>query len=107
MVDTRHKITLSVLSRVLDLHGGLRVLTRRDERVPKPNELFELSVEDIELIEAALRHAHGALSLELHRKTEGVESEREPTQRKILDLLGRLHNQKIFYRPKNKIYFSG
>ena len=73
----------------------------------RPNELFKLSVEDIELIETSLRHANGALSLELHRKTEGANSERESTQRKILDLLGRLHNQKNFYRPKKEVYISG
>jgi len=75
--------------------------------MPRPNELFELSVEDLELIETALRHAHGALSLELHRKTEGRQGKRELTQGKIQDLLGRLHNQKIFYRPKDKVYVSG
>lgn len=75
--------------------------------MPQPNDLFELSVEDIELIETSLRHAHGALSLELHTKIGGAERARETTQRKIQDLLGRLHNQKIFYRPKNKVYVSG
>ena len=73
----------------------------------KPNTLFELSVEDIALIETSLRHAHGALSLELHKMTDGKGSEREATQRRIQDLLGRLHNQKIFYRPKDKAYVSG
>jgi len=75
--------------------------------VTRPNELFELSAEDIELIETSLRYAHGALSLELHQKTESAKNEGESTQRRILDLLGRLHNQKIFYRPNNKVYVSG
>lgn len=75
--------------------------------MPKPNSLFELSVEDIDLIESSLRHAHGALSLELPGSTEGGRSHRETTRRKIQDLLGRLHNQKIFYRPRNKIYVGG
>jgi hypothetical protein len=75
--------------------------------MPKPNDLFELTVEDIELIESALRHAHGALSLELPGGTEGSRNDRDGTQRRIQDLLGRMHNQKIFYRPKNKVYVGG
>ena len=74
--------------------------------MPRPNDLFELTVEDIDLIKSSLRHAHGALSLELPGKTES-NSDREVTQRRIQDLLGRLHNQKIFYRPKNKVYVGG
>ena len=75
--------------------------------MPKPNDLFELTVEDIELIEASLRHAHGSLLLELPGTAEVSKSDREVTQRKIQDLLGRLHNQKVFYRPKNKVYVGG
>ena len=53
----------------------------------KPNKKFELSVKDLELIEDAL-----------HRL--------EPT-REVQELLGRLHNQKNWYRPKNAIYVGG
>jgi len=75
--------------------------------MPKPNDLFELTVEDIDLIETSLRHAHGALSLELPGGADDAGQDRAATQRKIQDLLGRLHNQKIFYRPKNKVYVGG
>lgn len=78
-----------------------------EDAMPKPNDLFELTVEDIELIESSLRHAYGALSLELPGATDGSKSDRNATQRRIQELLGRLHNQKIFYRPKNKVYVGG
>ena len=53
----------------------------------KPNTKFDLTVRDIELIETALR----AL----------------PASKEIHELLGKIHDQKIFYRPKNKIYVGG
>ena len=53
----------------------------------KPNTQFKLSVKDIEIIEHALH---------------SVEQTRE-----VRELLGKLHNQKQWYRPKNKIYVSG
>ena len=53
----------------------------------KPNTKFELSVKDIELIENALHTV-------------------EQTQ-EVRELLGRLHNQKNWYRPKDKVYVSG
>jgi hypothetical protein len=52
------------------------------------NKEFTLSIEDLELIEEALRK-------ELHRTGSS----------KISKLLGKLHNQKIWYRPDN--YISG
>ncbi|MGK7653498.1 MULTISPECIES: hypothetical protein [unclassified Roseovarius] len=57
------------------------------------NEHFELSVEDMELIESALHQSKA------HQP--------EPVTRRIHDLLGRLHNQKIFYRPKSAPYVGG
>jgi hypothetical protein len=59
--------------------------------VPKYNTKFDLSPEDMELIETALQ------------KTK---AEDHNVSRKIHDLLGRLHNQKVFYRPKGS-YISG
>jgi hypothetical protein len=53
----------------------------------KPNTRFELSVNDIKLIEDALHL---------------VEQTRE-----VRELLGKIHNQKNWYRPKDKIYVSG
>ena len=53
----------------------------------KPNTKFDLSVRDIELIEQALH------SLEQTKE--------------VRELLGKIHNQKNWYRPKDKIYVSG
>jgi len=52
----------------------------------KPNTKFELSVRDIDLIETALR---------------SIEQTNEVHQ-----LLGKIHNQKNWYRPKEN-YVSG
>ena len=53
----------------------------------KPNTEFNLSVRDLELIEQAL------LSVE---QTQEVRA-----------LLGKLHNQKNWYRPKDGVYIGG
>ncbi|MEM1066321.1 MAG: hypothetical protein AAGJ74_12550 [Pseudomonadota bacterium] len=63
--------------------------------MPKYNTKFELSVQDMDLIETALRTA------------SAVEDERAIDPRDANDLLGRLHNQKIFYRPSKSAYISG
>lgn len=61
----------------------------------KYNKNIELSPSDMELIETALR----------------VVESRPPSDTVnpavVQDLLGRLHNQKVFYRPKKGIYISG
>ncbi|QFT81517.1 hypothetical protein FIU89_12910 [Roseovarius sp. THAF27] len=57
------------------------------------NDTFELSVEDMDLIESALHSSKV--------------NQPEPVTRRIHDLLGRLHNQKVFYRPKSAPYVGG
>ena len=82
------------------------------------NKTFELTVDDIELIEAALRLHKQAVSLERLALMETPAASPETTKAEridtelsaIHDLLGRLHNQKIFYRPtkaKKAPYVSG
>lgn len=56
------------------------------------NKLFEIGLRDMELIETALRGQMG----------KDVETDRE-----IQQLLGRLHNQKQWYRPDDPKYVSG
>jgi hypothetical protein len=70
----------------------------------KPNLKFELSVRDIEIIETALQNkiSRRAQSL-LHVEDEIDRRELE----EMRELLGRLHNQKNWYRPKNAIYVGG
>jgi hypothetical protein len=66
--------------------------------MPRYNRTFDLSVEDLDLIEGALHRTRRDLA----QRQEGAE-----TMLKIHDLLGRLHNQKTFYRPRSKPYVSG
>lgn len=65
--------------------------------MPQYNDMFELTVEDMDLIERSLRNLPEVLP------PEG----REETERQVHDLLGRLHNQKVFYRPKSGVYVGG
>lgn len=78
--------------------------------MPKYNDKIELTVEDMDLIEQALRRS----KLELTQKSLGtpkseMQSGEEVDQsvRRIHDLLGRLHNQKVFYRPQSGAYIGG
>lgn len=78
--------------------------------MPRFNDKFELSIEDMELIEEALRRskrelageALGTARCDMKNGEEAADSVRQ-----IHDLLGRLHNQKVFYRPQNGSYISG
>lgn len=51
------------------------------------NKNFELDIDDIALIEDALR--------------------KMPMTKEIHELLGKIHNQKVWYRPKNKFVGGG
>ena len=77
------------------------------------NVNFELSVEDMELIEEALRRSKSELSGALIRSASNDNrpcndpQDADASVRRIHDLLGRLHNQKVFYRPKSSAYIGG
>lgn len=81
--------------------------------MPGYNRKFDLSVEDIDLIEEALRARGRELSRMRLALTEEnpahMESIRviEQDQRTGEELLGRLHDQKIFYRPQTSVYVGG
>ncbi len=75
--------------------------------MPQYNDLFELSVEDMDLIEEAMRHAIAARSAALVDEGNEDRQTREDFVRKAHELLGRLHDQKIFYRPKSGVYVGG
>jgi hypothetical protein len=75
--------------------------------------MFDLSIADIELIEEALR-ARGRELCRMRRALADddpadMESIRviESDQRTGEELLGRLHDQKVFYRPKKTPYVGG
>ena len=79
--------------------------------MPEFNTSFDLTVDDVELIEMALRKTKAVLarpdldaSLE---EGEGASEDREETLHRIADLLGRMHNQKVFYRPRDEVYVGG
>ena len=71
----------------------------------KPNYNFKLSVRDIKIIEDALRNKVGRRA-ERMMKGEDVEILQTETK-EINDLLGRIHNQKSWYRPQQGIYVGG
>ena len=81
--------------------------------MPSYNKTFELTIHDVDLIEEALR----ARSRELCKMRRALSDENpadmesvrviEADQRENEELLGRLHNQKVFYRPKTGVYVSG
>ena len=81
--------------------------------MPRYNRKFDLSIADVDLIEEALR-ARGrelctmrrALSAENPSDMESIRVI-EADQRAGEDLLGRLHDQKIFYRPSKSVYIGG
>ena len=71
----------------------------------KPNNNFELTVRDIEVIESALRAKAGRRGLAI---AEGDTSEQlKEEMREIQELLGRIHNQKNWYKPKDDRFQGG
>ena len=81
--------------------------------MPSYNRNFDLSIVDVNLIEESLRARGRELSRMRLALTEEnpahMESIRviETDQRETEELLARLHNQKIFYRPKKAVYIGG
>ena len=71
--------------------------------MPQYNTNFEINIEELVLIETALNLRKD----ELAKATTEPDSEQSNEARAIYELLGRLHNQKTFYRPKNEQYISG
>ena len=74
--------------------------------MPTPNTTFELSVDDMELIEVALRSQKQSLSGSIVAN-KSVDGDVKDALHGIQDLLGRLHNQKVFYRPRSGAYVGG
>ncbi len=80
------------------------------------NRSFDLDLQELELIEESLRNKLRNLAnnrLTHVQSTVKHESELPSVARiddeikEINKLLGKLHNQKIWYRPKDKTYISG
>lgn len=81
--------------------------------MPGYNTKFDLTVEDMELIEDALRTTKRSLNSAVIEQAADplrpCENTRDvdASMKRINDLLGRLHNQKKFYRPKSGAYIGG
>lgn len=81
----------------------------------KPNTLFELNINDIDIIEQALdyhlsrlinnRQTHIESTIVPEHKLDSVKKIDEQIA-DLRELLGKIHNQKNWYRPKG-IYISG
>ena len=71
----------------------------------KPNTQFTLSVKDIEIIERALTAKAGRRGMRLMKGENNKQLHEE--MREIQNLLGRLHEQKVWYRDNKKVYVSG
>ena len=71
----------------------------------KANKKFDLSIRDIEIIEQALRAKAGRRGLAIANGETSPQLREE--LRELQDLLGRIHDQKVWFRPKDKIYVSG
>ena len=63
----------------------------------KPNTEFKLTVKDIDLIEKALYNM-----VTYYSQRQDFDSVKQVTE-----LLGKIHNQKQFYRPNDDKYVSG
>ena len=71
----------------------------------KPNNKFELTVRDIEVIEQSLRAKAGRRGLAIAQgetSTQLVEEMKE-----IQELLARIHHQKVWYTSKDKFQGGG
>ena len=74
----------------------------------KYNRNFDLTLSDIGLIEAALSVVKRDLSLGREDAIALLpHDDKNDPIRDIDDLLGRLHNQKIFFRPNKDPYIGG
>ena len=73
--------------------------------MPAFNRKFDLDTTDMELIETALHERVRELSAEQLQRVACEKTAERLRQTK--DLLGRLHNQKVFYRPQSQTYVGG
>ena len=84
--------------------------------MPKAKTSFDLDVRDVELIENALhsiitKHSstiiNSASNSNAKPTLENCPVEINGKISELRDLLGKLHNQKIWYRPKSELAYVG
>jgi len=71
----------------------------------KPNNSFDLNIRDIEVIESALRAKAGRRGMAIAQGDVSTQLHDEMTE--IQELLGRIHNQKNWYRAKDGSFQGG
>jgi hypothetical protein len=73
------------------------------------NRQFTLDVDELNLVETALREKQDRFVEDMmERKLNSAETfQAQEKIKRIQELLGSLHNQKIWYRPKDEPYISG
>ena len=75
------------------------------ESTVKPNDKFELSIRDIEVIESALRAKAGRRGLAIAQGNASTQLHEE--MRELQQLLGKIHNQKNWYKPNDGRFQGG
>jgi|TARA_B110000908_G_scaffold169384_1_gene226425 hypothetical protein len=74
----------------------------------KPNDKFKLTVRDIELIERALQGKISRRGISVALDPDSVYApELQAEVDEMRDLLGRIHNQKVWYTPKDGRFQGG
>ena len=68
---------------------------------------FELNTIELELVENALREELNKTQCLKEGCHDNLKQNTRDKAAALLDLLGSLHNQKNWYRPKNRTYISG
>ena len=69
---------------------------------------FKVNLQEMTVIERALNHNLSAFVDELQSLPQGDKAEKLKSNiREVNELLGSLHNQKNWFRPKCSVYISG
>tara|TARA_Y100000389_G_scaffold29070_1_gene24782 strand:+ start:1501 stop:1908 length:408 start_codon:yes stop_codon:yes gene_type:complete len=120
-----HKITLSVHTKcpekykLTDLETGQQYLGNtpdgendfswnRMTNSNRPNKNFDFDVNELALVESAMKYRIGRLNM--RRGTVVKESSKiniDNEIKQIYTLLGKIHNQKVWYRPKDGRFQGG
>jgi len=69
------------------------------------NKNFKMDLQELDIVETSLQHRVNYLSKATGSTHLQKNVSSEITQ--IREVLGKLHNQKNWYRPKNKVYVGG
>ena len=74
----------------------------------KPNKKFDIDLRELQIIEGALHQKlHEQLNQQRSYRNRENQIQTELAINEIRNLLGSLHNQKTWFRPRDKIYISG